>query len=942
MEKAYKHLVTTLALYGTRLPDTGSEQNRQQNVEGDNNEPGVMDDVLNDDDTDKDYRPSVRNVLHNIFGDGKRTRRPRKSTRQSRKIEELVELSLGEEEEDAEEEEEEEGGEDILVSKEKHEEALEENVTKGDRKDEENTQEQKEENVYENNQAQDEEDKPRKRGRPRKNNSPFHLTVKKSGKKRGPYKKTGISVSSISSAELLTAKRRGRPKMYNDEGRMDFPCSDCSFVAKKRAKLRSHRLQMHLSSPTKCDVCTKVFPNKRYMLRHRASHVAPQHCCDVCGKMYKIRKAMLEHRKTHDTTYKKSKIKCNMCPKSFCNRYILECHIRDIHLGQKKSYLCSTCGKSFTTKHSLAEHTNAHTGVKPHVCEHCGKSFSYESALRDHRYTHTDAKHFWCSHCQKGFSQRSGLKMHMRIHRQHKMFVCTECDRGFTQKQALQRHERVHKGEKPFVCKHCNRFFTDASIIRRHLILVHKIHKDANSWREDIVCTVKTQNEYQVQKIEEEAALSDAEKEKEELLKIVGAPPRNNKGPSRAFARTYPRRVALLDDDGNVIAPPETSPRQSAQRAKVSDSGSLTHRSKSLGSAGTVNASLILVADNSSDMDSNSQVLNQRYVEAPQWDTLTSHLTRGNASHIEHIILDDTAQHELQRGIEHVQSLPKIVKYENLQASSIDHVQGLSKVVKYENLQPSGVVSSAGHSALSHSQANQSPSSSPISFTTQPAHSRTLEASFESLNTQAAHTGNQYYDSRSAGHSGTPWSSMFYYSQLASQFGMSINPEYSYVGSTTAGGPSASHLSQYTTHTSSNHQTSPTSLILQSQTHNIHIDSPKSDEQRNHSQPSANAVQPSSGLSISVASSHGLKLEMATNADSLHHTEFLQQHSPTQSLSASDVGHHVTSMDHLTSSLGDPQDMLSRPVGIQISTYGRRSPSSIPSRNSVLHSLKHK
>ncbi|CAG5129724.1 unnamed protein product [Candidula unifasciata] len=912
MEKAYKHLVTTLALYGTRLPDVFSEQNKPR-IDENGYEAG---DGMNDDETDKDYHPTVRNILNDIFGDGRRVRRPRKSAWQNKKVDDQDEINFEEEEND----------EDSLAEQ---PEPLVATAEPEAKKDVENVENEDGEtqmvNGSENNSgtAEVENAKHSKRGRPRKNKSPFHLHVKKIVKKRGPYKnrRVVIPVKSASPNELLTSRRRGRPKVCDDEGRSDFPCPDCSFVAKKHATLRSHRLRMHLSSPTKCDVCSKVFPNKRYMLRHRASHVAPQHCCDVCGKMYKIRKAMLEHRKTHDTTYKKTKVKCEHCPKVFCNRYILECHIRDVHMGQKKSYLCSTCGKSFTTKHSLAEHTNAHTGVKPHTCEHCGKSFSYESALRDHRYTHTDDKHFWCNHCQKGFSQRSGLKMHMRIHRQHKMFICSECGRGFTQKQALQRHERVHKGEKPFVCRHCGRFFTDASIIRRHLILVHKIHKDANNWREDIVCTVKNQSEYQVQKIDEDDSVSESEKEKEEILKAVGVPTRNTKGPSRAFCRTYPRRVALLDDEGNIIAPPEMPPRPPVQRTKIHDAGSLIGQPKNLVGTAATNTSLILVGENSSDMDSNSQVLGQRYVEAPQWDTLTGHLTRAATTHIEHVILDDTAQHEIQRGIEHVQNLPKIVKY--------------------EALQPDTVISSNSHSILSHAQTSQSPSSSPLSFAVQPAsHARALEASFESLNPQAAHSGNQYYDGRSAGHAGTSWSSMFYYTQLASQFGMSINPEYPCVGGTSPSVTSTGHLTQYATHLTSNHQSSPTTLILQSQPHNIHLDSSKPDEHRNQSHPTQNTLHSTSGLTLSVAASHGLKLEMATDAESLHHADFLPHHSPTHTLSTAD-SHHVTTVEHLTSTLGDPQDMMARSMGIQI-TASRQSPPDIPSRNSMMHSLKHK
>ena len=296
----------------------------------------------------------------------------------------------------------------------------------------------------------------------------------------------------------IVKKKRGRPKKYKDQGQTVFACCECEFVATSRSKLTDHHHRRHKGNPVSCDLCGKIFHNQMYMLRHRSSHTGPQHCCDVCGKMFKIQKAMINHRKTHEEGYTRPVFPCKLCSKSFCSQYIVDCHVKSVHMGQKKSYLCSYCGKKFTTKHSLQEHVNAHSGIKPHVCEICGKGFSYDSALRDHKFTHDDVKQFKCDLCNKSFCQRSGLKMHMRIHRDTKQFQCQECGREFTQKQALQRHERVHKGVKPFTCKLCSRSFTDASIIRRHLTLVHKIYKDAKTWREDITCTIKPDMQYHV------------------------------------------------------------------------------------------------------------------------------------------------------------------------------------------------------------------------------------------------------------------------------------------------------------------------------------------------------------------------------------------------------------------------------------------------------------
>ncbi|KAK3577108.1 hypothetical protein CHS0354_037141 [Potamilus streckersoni] len=305
-------------------------------------------------------------------------------------------------------------------------------------------------------------------------------------------------------------RSRGRPKKGPNEIQSEFPCNMCDFIAKTRNALGDHKHRIHFAKPTKCDICDKVFPNLRYMKRHRASHVGPQHVCDICGKMYKVLKALRDHRKRHDTGYKRPEFSCQICSKTFCTRYIMDCHIKSEHMGIRKSFLCSVCGKSFTTKHTLQQHANVHVGARPYPCNICGKSFSYESALRDHKYIHAGVKKFVCKFCTKAFRQRSALKMHEKIHSDHKDFVCGECGRGFTQKQALQRHVRAHKGDKPFSCKLCGRTFGDASIIRRHMILVHKIHKDPSNWREDIVTNVKSNKDYYIRPANEMSGDDDS------------------------------------------------------------------------------------------------------------------------------------------------------------------------------------------------------------------------------------------------------------------------------------------------------------------------------------------------------------------------------------------------------------------------------------------------
>lgn len=269
-----------------------------------------------------------------------------------------------------------------------------------------------------------------------------------------------------------------------------FQCSKCSYSTKVKYYLKNHILNIHHQKPVTCKVCDKVFVNLRYFKRHQQIHKeSSSYTCEICGKVYKCMKTFKVHRKTHSTDFKKELFKCDECEKTFASKANLETHRKSEHRGMKKPFLCQTCGKSFTSKHTMLQHLNVHTGNRPYVCHTCGKDFTYESALRDHKNTHEKTRLFVCNFpsCNKIFYQRSALKIHKAIHKESKDFVCTQCGRGFTQKQALQRHERSHKGLKPYRCIYCSRTFGDPSVIRRHIQLVHKVNKDADKWREDVI-----------------------------------------------------------------------------------------------------------------------------------------------------------------------------------------------------------------------------------------------------------------------------------------------------------------------------------------------------------------------------------------------------------------------------------------------------------------------
>lgn len=100
-----------------------------------------------------------------------------------------------------------------------------------------------------------------------------------------------------------------------------------------------------------CDVCAKTFKNKYILKKHRETHDVtsskPRLECNQCGALLKTEISLRSHILRHSDTVHT----CNLCGKTCPNRFALSGHIRYVH--SKRTHKCTICDKAFPTSIAL-------------------------------------------------------------------------------------------------------------------------------------------------------------------------------------------------------------------------------------------------------------------------------------------------------------------------------------------------------------------------------------------------------------------------------------------------------------------------------------------------------------------------------------------------------------------------------------------------------------
>ncbi|XP_015518479.2 zinc finger protein 595 isoform X1 [Neodiprion lecontei] len=272
-------------------------------------------------------------------------------------------------------------------------------------------------------------------------------------------------------SHLLSRHKREISELEFDD--LSYRCKKCTLTFPNLLLLRSHFFKKHTTLVIyRCIVCHVTLRSKKSLKIHfnnaHAQKTKELQPCDECGKELSNLRALKAHiRLKHSPNNNKQGFRCRLCKQKFDSKESRKVHYEEHHLGESP-FVCTDCGKGFSSKSGLYGHRQLHKTDKSSTCPYCEKIFNRRDSYHEHILIHVGPKHR-CPHCPKEFVQRSNLVRHIRIHTGQKPYTCTFCDKRFSDKGACNSHIRVHTKEEQCVCSYCGQTFTKKQKLKYHI-----------------------------------------------------------------------------------------------------------------------------------------------------------------------------------------------------------------------------------------------------------------------------------------------------------------------------------------------------------------------------------------------------------------------------------------------------------------------------------------
>ncbi|XP_076089283.1 uncharacterized protein LOC143059646 [Mytilus galloprovincialis] len=247
----------------------------------------------------------------------------------------------------------------------------------------------------------------------------------------------------------------------------------------------------------KCDICGKVFKDRRGLDRHEVVHsgVKPYQCA-ICERSYTQKGHLQQHQRMH--TDREDPWECEYCFKISQRSDKYNTHKNFHYRSKNMPYLCNACGGQFKEKSDLVKHIRKHRNTelyyvqvvkdsklsgenkqgsksplkKPklknlsdsgseinsnkavegklgkflYVCQLCKKEFIDWTTIQQHVSRHTGEKVlFTCETCSKQFERMNDYAVHQSEHASDYLTKCEICGKFLNSNTDLLTHKHIHQ-----------------------------------------------------------------------------------------------------------------------------------------------------------------------------------------------------------------------------------------------------------------------------------------------------------------------------------------------------------------------------------------------------------------------------------------------------------------------------------------------------------------
>jgi len=255
-----------------------------------------------------------------------------------------------------------------------------------------------------------------------------------------------------------------------------FACTICSYQFSSYTELNKHRKVFNHGAEMAyvCDICEDKFLTAFRLRVHRFRHFAERpFICGRCGRQFHNQLRINSHVLRHTDVLK---YKCPKCNIVYYSQQLLRLHLLR-HVVRDPLEL--TNYRDWLRERNIPVRYNTPSSEKPtrvYICKECDHQFRTAQTLRVHFQTkHLFKCSYLCTDCGKYFSSVSNLQRHQLIHSGTRKYCCHLCGRQFTQSNTLKEHIRIHTGVRPFVCTVCGHGCRQSSQLRTHM-RTHAMH----------------------------------------------------------------------------------------------------------------------------------------------------------------------------------------------------------------------------------------------------------------------------------------------------------------------------------------------------------------------------------------------------------------------------------------------------------------------------------